>query len=201
MELYIVYIRSMCTYKDYYNFDKLDKYIEYDDELNIFEPVGFFNNYDSAYNWLIENGKKLTDNFFELHDQGCAFVIVFKKTIQTESDELEDFLSQTDLYLLDRTRYHYTFSKESNDMCLTEHLRYVSHEWDTNFPNWIKYVQDKDNISIGCNTTHMKKVHKLIKYSVDDHQKKKNEIKMVTKYLKTKNLDDVKEISKKINDF
>ena len=31
--------------------------------------------------------------------------------------------------------------------------------------------------------------------------KKKNEIKMVTKYLKTKNLDDIKEISKKINDF
>ena len=47
----------------------------------------------------------------------------------------------------------------------------------------------------------MKKVHKLIKYSVDDHHKKSNENKMVTKYLKTKNLDDVKEISGEVNNF
>ena len=200
MEIYVVYIRSMCTYTDYYKFNKLDKgeYIEYESELGIFESIGYFNDYDIAYNWLLTNGKKFTNNFFDLHEQGCAFVIMLRKTIEPESLD-DDFLSLKDLYFLDLSRYHYTFSKKSYNMCLTEHLRYASRDWDSPFPGWIKYVQDKNNITIGSNTTHIKKVHKLYNY-IDDNCNKK-EIKTVTKYLKTKNLDDIKDISGKVNNF
>ena len=71
---------------------------------------------------------------------------------------------------------------------------YYSHDWDEVFPSWIKYVKSKNNIFIGCSVKHIKKAQKLCTYIDDNDKKQKNELDIVKKYIKTKNINDLKEL-------
>ncbi len=187
-----MYIRSMCIYTDHFVPKGLN-YVDYNKDFIIFNGIGYFDEYEKAYEWLIKNGKKYTEEFNELHNQPCAFVIKKSNTIDIDKcDDFEDYMSENDLYFLSRDKFHYVFDEKCYEMCLTEHLMYVSHDYDTHFPSWIKYV--KNDIFIGYDCKHIKKIHKFVKYSDNDIYKKKSELEKVKKYSKTKNIEDLEEL-------
>ena len=64
MVKYIIYIRSESTYLN-------------NNGLNIWEKINDENNnFEDAKSELILNGKRLTEEFYEKHHQGCAFHII-----------------------------------------------------------------------------------------------------------------------------
>ena len=200
MELFLVYIRSMCTYTDHTVPETL-KYVDYKSSLKVFKEIAYFKTFEEAYDWIITNGKKFTEKFYDITEEGCAFTIMKKKTLEIDLFD-EDFLDLSRSYLLDRTIFHYVFSELSYKMCLTEHLMYYSHDWDSLFPSWIKYVKRKNSIFIGCDHKHIKKAHKLITYNNDNDNKQKNEIDVVKKYNKTKNINDLNGLyNNKMNEY
>jgi hypothetical protein len=71
----------------------------------------------------------------------------------------------------------------------------VSHDHDETFPSWIKYIDN--DIFIGCDYKHIKKVHKIIKYIDNNIDKKKLELEKVKKYSKTKNTEDLEKLYNK----
>lgn len=79
-------------------------------------------------------------------------------------------------------------------MCLTEHLMYWSNDWDKIFPSWIKYVKNNDKIFIECDDKHIKKAQSFRNYLDDNENKQINEINLVKKYKKTKNIDDLENL-------
>jgi len=193
MDVYEVLIRSMCTYTEHKVRDNLN-YVKYNKDLKIFDGIGFFDTYDKAYNWLITNGYKYTKEFYEIYDSPCAFVIRKCVTINDKDECLEDNLDKNDLYFLSRNYYHYVFDENSYLMCLTEHLMYLSHDWDNIFPSWIKYVKTIDDIFIGCDYKHIKIAQKLFTYCDDDIITKKKELELVKKYSKSKNIKDLENL-------
>lgn len=56
--------------------DKKFKSFHYKTKLEIFKPIAFFTNNEDAKNYILNFGKKLTDTFEEVYDQGCAFCII-----------------------------------------------------------------------------------------------------------------------------
>lgn len=78
MELFVVYIRSMCIYSGHSLPNKL-KYVNYESSIGKYLEIAYFNSFDESYNWVIENGKKLTKQFYDNFNEGCAFVIRKKK--------------------------------------------------------------------------------------------------------------------------
>jgi hypothetical protein len=177
----------MCTYKGSDSLQVLNENIHYSSTLNLFNVAGFFQTWQDAYNWLLSNGQLLSNKFYELHQQGCAFVIIKQTNLTVHLMDNEYIFNYSDLYILNLSINHYVFNEESYQMCLKEHLLYFSSDWAELFPIWIKYIHN-DNIIIGCDINHIKKVHKTFTYSENDLIQKKNDLKMIKKYVQTNDL-------------
>ena len=65
----------------------------------------------------------------------------------------------------------------------------------------MKFVKDKHNIFIGCDDEHIQKAHQLVTYIDDNDNKKKNELNIVKKYNKTKNINDLYGLYDNINEY
>jgi hypothetical protein len=195
MEVYLVYVRSMSTYDDYYldNVPEIKEKI-YRVKLQIFYPIGFFPTFSLAKEWLYRNGKKYSESFYELHNQGCAFVIRKGETITEHNEDVEN---KFDLHMVDRSVVNYVFTEESYNMVLIEHLMYLSHDWDNIFPSWIKYVK-RDRSIIGAGVEHLEKAHRV--YGINEREQNK-QIERVTKYSHTGNLDDLGDLYHKRDEY
>lgn len=180
-----VFIRSMSTYIS----PCLD--LQYTNgHYHMFRAIGFHNTYNDAYTWLISIGKSFTEKFYDHADQGSAFVIIEQSNQDAETfgNELDD--DKLNLFMLDRSRYHYVFSEESYKMCLNEHLMYLSNDWDQPFPIWLKYVQDDGTIITGCNLDHFIKVQEMTTYNDDNVGRKKKNLQILKNFVRmvTKNI-------------
>jgi hypothetical protein len=145
--IYNVYIRSMTTYDDHYHKD-----LQYKNKLNIFKVVGFFLNNDAAQDWLLKNGKILTDSFYENYEQGCVFSIIPQKNLSKkllENEGFEDTFDETSLYFVNGKHSAFVFSEESYKMVLNENFIYVSHDWGNPIPEYIRYIKEDGSIIIG----------------------------------------------------
>jgi hypothetical protein len=97
---------------------------------------------------MILHGHEISNHFYLEHQQGCA-LLIFTQLPDFVHDETFNSLI---LSVVDKTIYHYVFTKESYDMCLYEHLVLLndypiwSNSW---YPNWIQYIknnnEDEDN--------------------------------------------------------
>lgn len=168
----------MATYTDH-NLDVQYKNGKYD----MFRNIGFHQTFDEAYEWLKSVGKQFTEDFYDHAEQGCAFVIIEQDTLNTNN--FRDWLDEDDLglYMLNRSRSHYVFSEESYKMCLNEHLMYYSHDWDSEFPIWIKYIQNDGSIITGCGLEHFEKMQKLRQYIENNTEQKQKALKAFKAYL------------------
>jgi hypothetical protein len=168
----------MATYTDHH-LDVQYKNGQYD----MFRPIGFHSTYDEAFEWLKSVGLEFTENFYDYAQQGCAFVIIEQTTLSSTnfSDWLDD--DELGLYMLNRSRAHYVFSEESYRMCLNEHLMYYDHDWDNEFPIWIKFVKPDGSITTGCDLEHFKKVQSMKTYFENNTETKQKELKAFKKYL------------------
>lgn len=176
----------MSTYTDHHL-----KHLQYEEVLNIIQPIGFFANEKKAIEYLLMKGKAFTEQFHEEHGQGCAFTI---KAMVNADENLIDYLQEEvpSLYWTDKSTSWYVFSEVSYQMCLNEHLIYLSHDWDRSFPGWIKYVLDDGKIQTGCDLQHLQKAHNVFTYRYNDENRKREEFEAVRNYIEDNNPEHLK---------
>ncbi len=186
MPVFVVYVRSMSTYTDH-NLHNL----QYENVLDICQPIGYFNNNLAAEKWILSKGLAFTEEFYQEHNQGCAFQIIQKsETIDSLIDGLDEIYEIMNLYFTNKYTPSHVFSEESYQMCLKEHMIYLSHDWDTIFPFWIRYYWN-NKVIIGCNATHFKK---LFQYYTDDDETMKKQLECIENYEHDLNRSHLKQL-------
>lgn len=134
--MYNVYIRSMTIYPEL-------KELHYDCDLNIFTPLAFFTSYENAKEYILKNGKVITEKFFEIHEQGCSLVIIKQNNYIPDEDDLEEIEETLDLWLGPYTSCeNYVFTEESYNMLIKEQKILASNDWAEPIPKHIYYVKD-----------------------------------------------------------
>lgn len=130
----IVYRRSESTYEN-------------PNSLSIWEKLYEFDNFDDAKSELITNGKRLTEEFYNKYQQGCAFHIINVVSSDTESMDYYKW-SWThngihNLYNTNRIKGKtYVFSELSYQMVINEYRKY-----NKSTKRFIEYYKDEGIIT------------------------------------------------------
>lgn len=106
------------------------------------ELIYEFINYEMAHKYVLDNGKKITNDFFNDYKQGCSFCIL----------------------QIDNTMDGYTifvFSENSYNMVMNEHIKMVQLFLADPIPNWIVYIKN-NTIFYGCNNEFFEKILNII---------------------------------------
>jgi len=123
-------------------------------------PLSFIKNFatfDEARQWVIINGKEITDYQYNFSNDECALTIVTINPTNTES-------YWNNLDIIGALEFPtFAFKKEAYEMLLREHRKLYGMEWvHAAIPKWIYWVKDDGSIFIGCEWEH---VVETIKYS------------------------------------
>ena len=143
-KLFNVYVRSMITYTDHHH-----RYLQPANDLNIFRPIGFFLKYTDAEKWILKNGKKITDDFYEMYTSPCAFCIIEQGNVSVENEYFEDYIDELSLYWCNKGYPTFVFNEKCYKMVMDENFIYVSHDWSVPNADWIRYVKDDGTIFRG----------------------------------------------------
>jgi len=148
--MFVVYIRSNSAYSipDNELFYKHRKYI--------FDSLGFFRTFEAAKKWLIKNGKKIDEQFYDRHLEGCVFLIEERNNYKPDEDEMEDYM-----ILADNPPINFlaVFSKESYLMVMDEHTLMHKHDWASIFPDYIHYLRNGKLEKVGITREYFDKLN------------------------------------------
>ena len=137
--MFNVYIRSISSYVTDTDNEECKK--KGYSNLNVYKPIGFFETDDLAQQFLLKMGKKISDDFFELHDQPCVFTILEQHTY-TDEDNIEDYFVG-DLQWVNYTVPTYMFSEEALNMILYECKIIMKYDWmEPNYLALLRYVKN-----------------------------------------------------------
>ena len=163
-----------------YSIDRLArnlKDLQYNEILNICHSIAFFTTKDQCVDYLIKNGKLITETFNNVYNQGCAFEIIERKNLSLIYDIISDVefdkkMKSIDLYWCNTKRETYVFSIKSYNMVLIENFIYCLFDWSDPIPEYIKYYTSNNKIIVGYNNDDFFEDH-IKNYENKDKEREK----------------------------
>jgi hypothetical protein len=157
MEYRDVYMRSMTVFKDHNLW-----VLQYEGDLKVNVKLKSFENYEKAEEWLIENGKRITEDFTRLTGEPCVFYIVGEYFDDESLDNIEYLLhNKHDLSIIP-TLPTYAFTETAYDMIFNENLIFISQDYGNPIPKHYAYVNENE-IKYGINKDKFNKVLEFVK--------------------------------------